>query len=176
MDLKGEDHQNIGRGWGAQMSPDGARVAYTEGGPIIKTWNVETAEVATIFDGKETGYEQIFWNMTWSPDSRRISFKGVKPDGTQEVGIVDADEDAPNLKVLYTVKQHINADFAWHPSGNRIVFATMSGETKTTQLFEVDPDKHAPPVLVKGQDPKRNNTDACWTPDGKRLIVVSGDY
>lgn len=176
MDLAGVDNHHIGRGWGAQFSPDGKRVAFTDNGPVIKTWNAETEEFATVFDGKESGYQQIFWNMSWSPNGKQICFKAIKTDKTQEVAMVDTEGDKPNLKVLYTSKNHINADFAWHPTSPRIVFSTINVPTSTTQLFEVDPTMISPPVLLRGQDPKRNNTDACWTPDGKRLIVISGDY
>ena len=176
MDLAGVDNHHIGRGWGAQFSPDGTRVAFTDNGPIIKVWSTETEQFTTLFDGKEFGYQQIYWNMSWSPDGKKICFKATKADNENEVAMIDADGDQPNLKVLFSTKNHLNADFAWHPSGKRIVFATMNLPTKTTQLFEVDPTMIGPAVLVKGQDPQRNNTDACWTPDGKRLIVISGDY
>ena len=176
MDLAGVDNHHIGRGWGAQFSPDGTRIAFTDNGPIIKVWSTETEQFTTLFDGKEFGYQQIYWNMSWSPDGKKICFKATKADNENEVAMIDADGDQPNLKVLFSTKNHLNADFAWHPSGKRIVFATMNLPTKTTQLFEVDPTMIGPAVLVKGQDPQRNNTDACWTPDGKRLIVISGDY
>ena len=90
--------------------------------------------------------------------------------------MVNSMGDQPNWKIVYSSKLNINADFAWHPRGHRIVFAAYSPERKLTQLFEFDPDKNDAVKLVKGQSETLNNTDACWTPDGKRLIVISGDY
>src|SRR6185503_9899251 len=64
-----------GSGWGAQWSPDGKKIAYYAGLQIV-TLDVATEKSTPVY--KATDYRQIYWNMTWSPDSQRICFKGVK--------------------------------------------------------------------------------------------------
>lgn len=160
-------------GWAAQWSPDGKTIAFTES-TVIKAYDVKTRTIRTVL--KDHDYRRILWNMTWSPDSRRLCFKGQKADGTQEVVTVDAFADAPEPKVHHSTKLNVNADFAWHPDGNRIIFGMHCLERQKTQLYEFDPEKEESPTLFPGQDETRNNTDVCWTPDGKQLIVVSGDF
>jgi Tol biopolymer transport system component len=176
IDLAGEDHKYVCPGWGAQWSPDGKRIVFTEGS-VIKAYNVESEATTTLLAaGGENPYRQIYWNIGWSPDSKRLCFKGTTLQGVNEVATINATADKPDLKVRYSTNQVLNADFSWHPNGRRVVFSAHSSERKKTQLFEFDPDKADAPVLYKGQDQKRNNTDHCWTPDGKLLVIVSGDY
>lgn len=175
VDLVGDKQERIEAGWGAQWSPDGTTIAFTQGA-ALKSYDIQTATLRTVLDGEANPYQQIYWNSTWSPDGKRLCFKGSKADGTLEVATVLTTGDKPELKVHHSGKVALNADFAWHPQGDRIVFAMHCPERSHVQMYEFDPDKNAPPTLLKGQDETRNNTDMCWTPDGKRLIVVSGDY
>ena len=160
-------------GWGAQWSPDGKTIAFNEGF-ILKAYDVETKKFRTVL--RKHDYKQIYWNMTWSPDSRFVCFKGEKSDGTIEVVTLDMTSEKPTPKVHHSTKLNINADFAWHPDGNRIAFGMYCPERKKLQIYEIDPSKNDPPVLFPGQDETRNNNDVCWTPDGEQLIVVSGDF
>lgn len=114
--------------------------------------------------------------MAWSPNGKRICFKAAKADGTQLVATVNTDGNKSDLTVHHDGKIAVNADFAWHPTEDRVIYAMFCAERGFIQLYEFNPNKVAAPTLVKGQDVGRNNTDACWTPDGKRLIVISGDY
>ncbi len=175
LDLNGEDHRRLCEGWGGQLSPDGTKIAYTLGA-ALEVFDINTGRGRIILKGEANPYWPIFWNSAWSPDGQRLCFKGLKVDGIQEVATVNMTGDKPELKVHYSGKVDINADFAWHPQGHRIVFARYSAERSHVQMYEFDPDKNDPPALLKGQDETRNNTDMCWTPDGKRLIIVSGDY
>ncbi|MEK6261523.1 MAG: hypothetical protein AABP62_23235 [Planctomycetota bacterium] len=174
MDLEGDDHKHVGSGWGAQLSPDGTKIAFTEG-TALKTYDIETETIQTILDGETNPYRQIYWNSTWAPDGKRFCLRGVKADGTWEVATVNMTGDKPELKVHHSGKVGMN-DPAWHPQGDRIVFAMTCPERSRMQLYEFNPNKNGPPTLLKGQDETRHNKGSCWTPDGKRLIIVSGDY
>ena len=174
IDAEGKESQQLANGWGAQWSPDGKRIAYYSGLTIM-TIDPVTQKSVRVYNAQAAGYRQIFWNMTWSPDSQRLCFKGLKADDVEEVATVFVDPDKPRLKVHHTGK-NVSADFAWHPHGDRIVFCMYAPELTRHQLYEFNPNKDDPIRLVKGQDPKASNTSACWTPDGKQLLVVSGDY
>lgn len=175
VDVSGENDKQVAAGWGAQFSPDGRKLVFTEG-TQLRLHDMEQAVAETILDGLEFGYQRIFWNAGWSPDGKRVCFKAVKADGTNHVASVNTTGNEPELKVHYAGKNAVNADFAWHPTEDRVIYAMFCAERGFTQLYEFNPKTDAAPTLVKGQDAGRNNTDACWTPDGKRLIVISGDY
>lgn len=174
IDAEGKESQQLANGWGAQWSPDGKRIAYYSGLTIM-TIDPVTQKSVRVYNAQAAGYRQIFWNMTWSPDSQRLCFKGLKANDVEEVATVFVDPDQPRLKVHHSGK-NVAADFAWHPHGDRIVFCMYAPELTRHQLYEFNPNKDDPIRLVKGQDPKASNTSACWTPDGKQLLVVSGDY
>ncbi len=169
----GKDHKQVAQAWGAQWSPDGKRIAYYSGLKLM-VYDVETGGTRQVFSGDSQGYRQIFWNMTWSPDSTQVCLKGDKPDGTEEMALVDASGSENGLKVRWSGKGLL-ADFAWHPRGDRLVMGIRRPETKRMQLFEVDPDTEDPPTLVPGQDENLNHLGMCWTPDGEQLVVVSAE-
>jgi Tol biopolymer transport system component len=174
INADGTEARSLTNGWGAQWSPDGKRIVYYAGLQIM-TVDVATEKTSSVYNASDGQYRQIYWNMTWSPDSQRICFKGLRADGSEEVASVSADPDKPRLKVHHSGK-NIVADFAWHPGGNRVAFCMFCPERKVTQIYEFNPDAADPPQLLKGQDPNTANTSVCWTPDGKQLIVITGDY
>lgn len=162
-------------GWGAQWSPDGKSIVFTDG-PALKLYDVESKVIRDLIEAAASPYQHIYWNLGWSPDSTQVCFKAATPAGSQDVATFDVTKTKPSVKVRHTGRVAINADFAWHPTENRVIFAMFCDERKTTQLYEFDPTNDDKPKLVEGQDPKLNNTDSCWTSDGKQLIIISGDY
>jgi TolB protein len=175
IDLANDNLEHLCPGWGAQWSPDGRRIAFSLG-QEMKIFDIPTNDFQTVLDQTNNPYQSTYWNMGWSPDGARLCFKGTKGDGTHEVASVSTVDGMPDLKVHHSGKLAINADFGWHPKGDRIIFAMQCIERGFTQLYEFNPQKSDPPVLVVGQDKARNNTDVSWTPDGKRLFIVSGDF
>lgn len=172
IDTDADDAQHIAAGWGAQWSPDGKRIAYYSG-LDIKAYNVETKQIEVLLTANENPYRQIFWNMSWSPDSKQLCLRGLKPDNmTQELVMLDP-AATPKLKTRATNNVQVAEDSAWHPNGDRVIFAMHCPDRVRLQLYEFNPKTDDPPKLLNGQDPTRNNSSPCWTPDGKRLIVVS---
>ncbi len=174
VNLKSKETRQIGNGWGGQWSPDGTRIAYYQRLDIT-TYELATGTRTIIYDGTADGFQSLYWNMKWSPDSQRIVFKAIDKTGADTVASVYADPKNPRLKVHHSGKS-ITAHFSWSPDGKRVVFCMYCPERKVSQVYEFDPDADAPPKLVAGQDPNVTITSACWTPDGKTLFVITGDY
>lgn len=174
MNLASKESRQIDNGWGGQWSPDGKKILYYSGLKIM-LYDLETEETKSVYNGADREYQQLYWNMTWSPDSQRIMFKALNKTGQQVIATVFADPALPRMKVHYT-GMSITEDFAWHPDGKRVAFGMHCPERKLYQIYELDPDVDDPPKLMPGQDSNTNNTNLCWTPDGKRALVITGDF
>ena len=163
-------------GWGAQWSPDGKKIAYTvrSGNKAnIRVYDLVEGTRTDLFPAGESPYSSIYWNMTWSPDSNWICFKGSNMDQkTYEIATLNIAGKQQGYKVHYSNKTAPYADIAWHPSGEKIVFAAGS---QPRQLMQFNPAEDKPPAPI---DIKVNGTiigDVCFTPDGQSLLFnVSG--
>ena len=189
LDLATKKRELIDKdGWGIQWSPDGKHWAYSRRGALVVK-NVATGEVHE--QDSHVGDNQVFWgqNMAWSPDG--LSVCGVVQLRNAQTAVVVQSLDLPQAEAplvaaraqgvdrlgrgamrLFAVGQDINRDVAWHPSGQRIVFTTLSAATGRFQMFEFDPSKDAIPSLVAGQT-ATSNFDQCWSADGKTLVYVA---
>ncbi|MFM9964730.1 MAG: hypothetical protein ACKV2Q_26285 [Planctomycetaceae bacterium] len=174
LNLASKESRLIDKGWGGQWSPDGKKILYYSGLRIM-LHDLETKESKSIYNGAVREYQQLYWNMTWSPDSQRIMFKALNKTGQQVIATVFANPAEPRMKVHYT-GMSISEDFAWHPDGKRVAFGMHCPERKLSQIYELDPDADDPPKLMPGQDPNSNNTNLCWMPDGKRAVIITGDF
>ncbi|MFH1299600.1 MAG: translocation protein TolB [Planctomycetota bacterium] len=163
-------------GWGAQWSPDGRKIAYSvssSGKANIRVYDLIEETKTDLFPEGESPYNSLFWNMSWSPDSNWLCFKGHKAsDSTYDVATINVAGMQAGYKVHYNNKQAPYADFAWHPQGDKIVFA---GGASPRQFLQFNPaeDKAPEPLAIKV-----NGTiigDVCFTPDGQSLLFnVSG--
>ena len=171
VNANGDDEELIDRsGWAIQYSTDGQNFAYIVGGNIAVR-DVKTGEKRFLFPNDKLIYNGIQHNPKWSPDSQRICFIGLKPDGSSEIGVVSATGNDPKLKVRGNA-EHVIPDFAWHPDGKQILCSRGLPGQKC-QLYEFDPDTDAPLVRYPRQPRSRNNKELCWSRDGKALAFVS---
>ena len=164
-----ESHLIDRQGWGAQWSPDGASVAYSVQGQLV-ILDGANSTTRDIFP-KNGPYSYIYWNCTWSPDSRKVCFKGRRGDGTVEFAIVTVEGDDPQLQACADAKDY-NEDIAWHPDGKSIVIPRAAREAEPARLdrFQLsDPTKSEP---VPGLPRDRHNNGMCWSRDGKKLYYI----
>ncbi|WP_162130503.1 PD40 domain-containing protein [Schlesneria paludicola] len=162
--------------WG-QLSPNGKSLMI--GVPNILVYDMETESKKSILGTGTNPFVKVYRNGAWSPDSMQFCFKGRNTENQIQIATVQIAGDPSNstLQVHHTFAITSTTNFAWHPSGHRVVFSMPCLERDgLRQLYEFDPGIPGSVQLVAGQDPTRNNIDSCWTPDGRRLIFASGDF
>ncbi|MBC7817184.1 MAG: PD40 domain-containing protein, partial [Planctomycetaceae bacterium] len=160
------------QGWAIEFSPDGKQTAYVKGANNFVIHDIATSERRQVFPDGQSPYQYIEHNFTWSPDSKRICFKGHRANGVLDVGIVNVTGGDPNLRVLCDAKD-VSSDFSWLPDGKRVMFARHPAGSTRTQIFEIDPDGDKPSVRYPKQPEDRNNVCVCWSRDGKTFVYLS---
>lgn len=158
-------------GWGADWSPDGSRIAYstTAGGGNIGIVDIVDGDHWDLFEDGKSPYQFIYWNTAWSPDSKRIVFKGVRPEGGEEIAIIDARGAQHGFQVR--LKEKTSNALCWRPDG-RILVAQQDPMTKRRQLFSFDPNDDKPLERLPGLDPAYGYDDPAISSDGKRLAFT----
>lgn len=158
------------RGWGTDWSPDGRLVFATSAGRGANLAVADIVEGRTeyLFEESRSPYQQISWNMVWSPDGKRIAFKGLTTEGKEELAIVDARGEQHGL--IRRCEGPMLASFAWSPLENRVLFIKPDPATRRHQIFFVDPDTKDIPQLLPAQDDLRGYSDVAYSPDGKKIV------
>ncbi len=169
--LDGKTERLLDReGWGIQWSPDGLKAAYGRRGRLVVHNFVSDSEREVV--PEDWDYTSIYWNPTWSSDSKQICFKARHKDGHSEFAIVNI------VSNMATVRRRVNADdfnedIAWHADGTRILVPRRPIDGGRAQLCEFDPTQDGKPVPVVGQPTDRNQAGMCWSRDGKTLFFIS---
>jgi TolB protein len=160
-------------GWCARWSPDGREIAwvvYDEGCNLCVHDLIE-GDRRLVLEGEHRRYAAINHSFTWSPDGKRLCFKGYLDNGKDEIVIVDAAGSSKGFNVRYTQKTGWN--LSWRPDGRRIMLGLRNPETKSMQLYTMNPDTDNQPELFPGQPANRINAESAWSPDGKRIVFPS---
>lgn len=157
-------------GWGIQWSPDGLKAAYSRRGKlVVHDFIGDTEQEITPGDWD---YEYVYWNPTWSPDSKEICFKARRKDGHAEFAIVSVESKTAKVRRRINAKNFLE-DIAWHPDGSRIVIPGKPVDGAPAQLYEFNPHLDGEPVPVVGQPQDRNQGGICWSRSGKTLFFIS---
>ncbi len=159
------------RGWGAQWSPDGKKIAYTvrDGRTAnFRIYDLIEETKTDLFPEGESPYSSLYWNATWSPDSNWLCFKGRKTsDKTYDIATINVAGMNEGYKVHYNSKVAPYADFAWHPQGDMIVFGSPGSPRK---LLKFNPADDEEPEPLKIEVDGNINGDTSFTPDGLHLL------
>lgn len=177
MDVDGENREQIDpRGWGAQWSPDGVMIIYSEsslGGVNLKIYNTQEETFRYVFPFEESPYQRYYWNSCWSPDSKSICIKGRTKEGAYEIATVEIDKGLKGLKVHYShPKRQPGEDYSWHLDGKRILCTLQVPEFKVRKIFTFNPSTKEAMKVMPGQTFSEIPGSVCWSPDGKKLIFT----
>lgn len=169
-DLDGSNPHEIDRGWGAQWSPDGKSIAYYYG-TIVRLYDVESRKTRDIIDLRLLGYSQIFWNGSWTPDSRRFGVKAVKGGEDQIVSVAVTGDD-PDLKVHLAYTPITYNDFTWSADGKQFYIALNDPKGSRARIFAVDAEDGEKREPIAGYPENLNATATTLSPDGKWIMFI----
>ena len=119
-----------------------------------------------------TRYNEIFWNLGWSHDSRSVGFKARKrATDAHELAVVDID-DPKGFEILYEGKG-ITPDVTWMPNNRQLLFAMKSPGQAITSLYTLT---RGQPGSLKPWDRQPKDMqifDGDMSSDGQHLLFVS---
>ena len=159
-------------GWGAQWSPDGKTIAYTNRGNIV-LYDVATATKRTLMTGDAASrYSYLYWNMGWSNDSSMLAFKGKLRNGEGvEMAIIELASPS-KLRVLYDGKSNFSPNLNWSPDDKQIVCVMRLPAATDHQLCTLNSDATGTPIYFDRQPVDRRVTEAAWSPDGSKIAIT----
>ncbi len=181
---------------GAQLSPDGERVAYTVGHVDAEQekeysaiWLLTLATGATYQFTSGSAKDS---NPQWSPDGKQIAFlssRGEKPQ------IYLMAVDGGEARALTSLKQGVGGGLAWSPDGKQIAFTAVPIEAPrdpakpyrvTRSVYRFDEMGYLDDVVqslyvidVDGGEPRRLTDDGLmythpqWSPDGREILALT---
>jgi hypothetical protein len=185
-------------------SPDGTRLAYSEGGDI---WTSDLEGGGTV---QVTNGDDVDGSPAWSPDGSQIAFNRKTDEGPARVFVVASDGGEPaelvdggapdwsadGRRIVFqrdnaiwvadadgTDERNLTQDYgraalfpAWSPDGTRIAFILPDPREQATgcKLVVVKPNGVDRRDL-KPLDRPQKCRDTSWSPDGRRLVVAGGE-
>lgn len=173
INLDGSGERRISDGWGAQWSPDGQTIAYTKN-DALWAYGVATEQHREVLPRGKHPFQYIYYNMGWSPDSRRLAFKSRQDPSQYVLASVDMMADDPDLKLHLTTTKNFDPDLCFSPDGKRILFSMQAEPGNRWQLHQLEIDRDAPPTVVVGIVGEFSHLGGVtFIPDGRALILVT---
>ncbi len=172
MNADGTDRKVLSTdGWGCQWSPNGRWIVFGsqnrtpdgDFGANLTLIDVNTKETRLLLTGKQaTAFQQIMWNMAWSPDGGRIVFYGNRSAGPG-VALVSVDGSEAEFKIL--AADGVSANFSWNPDGRHILMSRAG----LLHEYDIESDKLAP-IPGHSADPAKDG--AVWDTTGQRITFI----
>jgi TolB protein len=165
MYADGSDLRNLTNlNWAADgmpdISPDGKRVVFSstrDTGYQIYVMNADGSDQRRVTEGSE-----LNWYPSWSPDGQRILFYRLVRDAPNELWIIDADGQNPQLLVFSS------GSGAWSPDGSRVVYP----DGADIDLFVIGVDGADRVALGIEGFPQWGIDDPAWSPDGSQIAFT----
>ncbi len=167
VNLDGSNRRDVGPGSSPSLSPDGARVVYTEvplSGPANGLYITDLISGnTTLLPGTVRGDD----GALWSPDGSQIAFtRGpssglIGAPGPYNIFVVNA--DGSNLRQL-TSGSDTNHALAWMPDGTRILYSAANQQGSFLQAIDVQTGEV---TVLSNSVP-----GGALSPDGKRMAFT----
>ncbi len=170
MNMDGTPDRRIDDGWAAQWSPDGKSIAYTNDNSV-RVYDVASGESRVVLPKGSHHYQYIYWNMSWSPDSRQIVLRAKKGD-RQEIAIVNATGD-PQVETLFSSNKDFGFDLAWSPTGPQILFNMYSRKYLREVIFKIDLRNRGRPKPLLEANTAMRWSSIAFSPDGKWMVLTT---
>jgi Ca2+-binding EF-hand superfamily protein len=171
----GADAQRLADGWAAQWSPDGTMIAFNNFTGGLGVYDLATGQSRMVLQHRDHPYEDFYWGMTWSPDSRRVAARVDRPAGQAkgtDVVSVDVVGEKPDLKVHYSTERELIHAIAWSPDGQRLVFCTRTADDNKLLPHQV-PVAGGEATVLPGIDRNLLYLDSAFAFDGQWLILMA---
>jgi len=147
------------QGFSPTWSPDGLRLAFTDGSRIYVHDRV-SGITETVSDS--IPYVE---SLSWARNGARIAVSGwsIQGDGTWGRDLFGIDPAGSGLAYITSIAG-FNGGYAWSPSGNAIAFARQNGGVQELYLANAD-----------GSNARRLTSEVgfrgaiSWSPDGTRI-------
>lgn len=171
MNADGTPFHKIARAWGAQWSPDGKSIAFIQNGGI-SVYDTATREIREVLSREKHGYQSIWYNSNWTPDSSRLAFRATNQEGSHIVSIAMTGDDT-DLQVHFSTPLSVENDIAWSNDGKRIYFNAAPEKGKSYRLHQVQADHGAKAERVASIPEDLMTCSICRIPDGSGYLLFS---
>jgi Ca2+-binding EF-hand superfamily protein len=144
MNGDGSIVKRIDDGSGVQWSPDGSRIAYVNDNSLL-IYDVANDQSTTVLAKGTHPYRYLHPALAWSPDSRRLVFKGKIDDQQHEVAIWEL--ATTSLTRRFASRESIADDFAWTVDGEHILMLWQAAGHERPCLCRLKVQDQAPPQI-----------------------------
>ena len=156
----------VGAGYSATWSPDGLRIAYTDGLEVYVLDRTDDS-LATLSTWVPETWASID-RVSWSPDGARIAFIETVHTFPEVSNLVVMNADGSN-RIQVNGDVRIIGSFAWGPTGAAIAFARDAGGSRDLYTVMVDGSNLSYLASNVGF-----SGGVSWSPDGSRIAFDCG--
>lgn len=174
MRSDGNSERRIDDGWGAQWSPDGKYIAYTNDNSI-RIYDVENQQSDVVMAKKEHPYRYIHPHLSWSPDSRRLAFRG-NLDREVEIGVLAIEKRgdlATQLRRRFRTVDATGGDLTWTSDGQRLLFSLQSPKYGRSLIYQLQVDSEESPTIYPDGGTATSWLDVCAAPKGDCIFATA---